>query len=270
MAAGGSLLTPKEYINGHLPNVSYDFDKGRFLTNEEVMGQQGSFMTLHLDTLLISLALGLLSLGLLALVARRATMGTPNRVQGFVEMLILFIKDTVESLFPNPPKIVAPLALTIFVWVFFMNFMDLIPVDIVPVLGGHAKIVPTTDVNLTFAMSLTVFAMVIYYNFKAKGTIGFAREVCVAPFGKWLFPVNIFMRVVEELAKPISLALRLFGNLFAAEMIFLLIALLPFYLQWLAGGPWAIYHILVVPLQAFIFAALTVVYLSLAHEDHSH
>ena len=269
MAASG-LLTPKEYINGHLPNLAYDFSRGRFLTNEEVMGQEGSFLTLHLDTLFISLALGLASLGFLAYVARGVTAGTPNRVQGFVEMLILFIKDTVDSLFPNPPKIVAPLALTIFVWAFFMNFMDLVPVDSVAIFGGHAKIVPTTDINLTFAMSLTVFAMVIYYNFKAKGALGFAREVCVAPFGPMLFPVNIFMRIVEEIAKPISLALRLFGNLFAAEMIFLLIALLPFYVQWLFGGPWAIYHILVVPLQAFIFAALTVVYLSLAHEDHSH
>ena len=269
MAAEG-LLTPKEYIIGHLGNLSYDFEKGRFLTNEEVMGQQGSFYTLHLDTLFISLGLGLLSLGFLAVIALRATDKTPGKTQGFIEMLLLFIQDTAHSLFPNPPKIVAPLALTIFVWVFFMNVMDLVPVDLVAVFGGHAKIVPTTDVNLTFAMSLTVFAMIIYYNFKAKGFGGFLREVCVAPFGAKLFPVNIFMRLVEEIAKPISLSLRLFGNLFAAEMIFLLIALLPFYLQWLAGGPWAIYHILVVPLQAFIFTALTIVYLSLAHEDHSH
>ena len=272
MAGDATNLTPKEYILGHLPNLSYDFGQGRFLTNEEVMGQQGTFYTLHIDTLAMSLALGLLSLGFLAWVAGKATDRTPGRLQSFVEMLLLFLEDTVKSLFPNPPKIVAPLAVTIFVWVFFMNLMDLVPVDIVAVFGGHFKIVPTTDVNLTFSMSLTVFAMVIYYNFKVKGAAGFAREVCVAPFGnKWyLWVPNIFMRVVEELAKPISLALRLFGNLFAAEMIFLLIALLPWYLQWLAGGPWAIYHILVVPLQAFIFTALTVVYISLAHEDHSH
>ena len=271
MAANTTNLTPKEYILGHLPNLAYDFKEGRFLTNEEVMGQQGSFYTLHIDTLLMSLALGLASLGFLAWVASKATTGTPGRLQGFIEMLLLFIQDTVKSLFPNPPKIVAPLALTIFVWAFFMNLMDLVPVDIVAVFGGHFKLVPTTDVNATFAMSLTVFAMVIYYNFKSKGPLGFFREVCVAPFGnKWfLWPANIFMRLVEELAKPVSLALRLFGNLFAAEMIFLLIALLPFYLQWLAGGPWAIYHILVVPLQAFIFTALTVVYINLAHEDHS-
>ncbi len=270
MASGGADLTPKEYILGHLPNLAYDFKQGRFLTNEEVMGQQGSFYTLHVDTLLISLALGILSLGFLALVARRAHAGVPTRTQGLVEMLLLFIDSTVKSLFPNAPRLVGPLALTIFVWVLFMNMMDLVPVDIVAVTGAHAKLVPTTDVNLTFAMSLTVFGMVVYYNFKAKGPRGLLREVCSAPFGIKLLPANVFLRIVEELAKPISLSLRLFGNLFAAEMIFLLIALLPAYLQWLAGGPWAIYHILVVPLQAFIFTALTVVYISLAHEDHSH
>ncbi|MBF2734625.1 MAG: F0F1 ATP synthase subunit A [Betaproteobacteria bacterium AqS2] len=268
MAAAGDNLTPQEYIIGHLGNLSYDFKEGRFLTNEEVMAQQGSFWTLHLDSLFISLALGLLSLGFLALIARGATSGTPGRLQGFIEMLLLFIKDTVESLFPHPPKLIAPLALTIFVWVFFMNFMDLIPVDIVAVMGGHAKIVPTTDINVTFGMAFTVFAMIVYFNIRSKGLGGFLHEVCVAPFGPKLFIVNIFMRIVEELAKPISLGLRLFGNLFAAEMIFLLIALLPFYLQWTAGGPWAIYHILVVPLQAFIFTALTVVYLSMASEKH--
>lgn len=268
MAASGTNLTPQEYIVGHLGNLSYDLSAGRFLTNDEVMAQQGSFYTLHLDSLLISLSLGLLSLGFLALVARGATSKTPGRLQSFVEMLLLFIKDTAESLFPHPPKLIAPLALTIFVWVFFMNFMDLVPVDIVAVMGGHAKIVPTTDINLTFGMSFTVFAMIIYFNIRSKGFGGFIHEFCVAPFGPKLFIVNIFMRIVEELAKPISLGLRLFGNLFAAEMIFLLIALLPFYVQWLAGGPWAIYHILVVPLQAFIFAALTVVYLSMANEKH--
>ena len=269
--AAGTNVSPQEYINGHLPNLAHDFDEGRFLTNEEVMSQQGSFFTLHIDTLITSLVLGLIGIGFLAIVAHRATTGVPGKTQGFVEMLVLFIDDTVKSLFPNPPKIVAPLALTIFVWAFFMNLMDLVPVDFVGVAtGAHWKIVPTTDINLTMGMSLTIFLMVIYYNLKVKGFGGFMKEVCVAPFGPKLAPVNIFMRIVEELAKPISLGLRLFGNLFAAEMIFLLIALLPFYVQWLAGAPWAIYHIIVVPLQAFIFAALSVVYLNLAHEDHSH
>lgn len=269
MAVKTSGLTPQEYINSHLPNLAYDFEQGRFLTNEEVMTQQGSFLTLHVDTFILSWALGILGLGLLAFIGRRATSGAPGRVQGFVEMLILFVDDTVKSLFPNPPPLVAPLALTIFVWVLFMNMMDLVPVDAVSVFGGHFKLVPTTDVNLTMGMALTVFLMILFYNIKVKGLGGFLREACVAPFGPMFAPANIFMRIVEEVAKPISLGLRLFGNLFAAEMIFLLIALLPAYLQFIVGGPWAIYHILVVPLQAYIFTALTVVYLSLAHEDHS-
>ena len=269
MAAGG-LLTPQEYILGHLANAAYDFKAGRFLTEKEVMGQTGSFFTLHLDTLFISLGLGLLSLGFLAWVGHRATDRVPGRLQGFVELLLLFIDDTAKSLFPNAPKIVSPLAITIFVWVFWMNTMDLVPVDMLAVTGVHARLVPTTDINLTFGMSLTIFLMVMYYNFKVKGFGGFIREICVAPFGIKALPANVFMRIVEELAKPLSLGLRLFGNLLAAEMIFLLVALLPFYLQWLAGGPWAIYHILVVPLQAFIFTALSVVYLSMAHEKHVH
>lgn len=269
--AAGTDVTPNEYINNHLTNLSYDFAAGRFLHNEEILGQQGSFWTLHVDSFFMALGLGLLGLGFLALVARRATSGTPGRLQGFVEMLLLFIDDTVKSLFPNPPRFIAPLALTIFVWALLMNTMDLVPVDLVGVTtGAHWKLLPTADINLTMGMALTVFAMVIYFNIRVKGMRGFLRECCVAPFGPWMAPVNVFMRIVEEVAKPISLGLRLFGNLFAAEMIFLLIALLPFYVQWIPGGPWAIYHIIVVPLQAFIFAALSTVYLSLAHEDHSH
>lgn len=270
MAATDGLLSPREYIQGHLANAAYDFKLGRMLTEEEFRTQQGSFFTLHLDTLVISFALGILSLGFLAWVTRRATDRTPGRLQGFIEMLLLFIDDTAKSLFPNAPKLVSPLAITIFVWVFWMNTMDLVPVDALAVTGLHAKLVPTTDINLTFGMSLTIFLMVIYYNFKVKGFGGFFREVCVALFGIMAMPANIFMRLVEEIAKPISLGLRLFGNLLAAEMIFLLIALLPPYVQWLAGGPWAIYHILVVPLQAFIFTALSVVYLGMAHETHAH
>ncbi len=271
MAASLTGVSPKEYIRGHLPNLAYDFDAGRWLTNEEVMQRQGSFWTLHVDTLLFSVALALLSLGFLALLARSATAGTPGRMQGFVEMLLLFIDDLIKNLFPDPPRIVPPLALTIFVWVFFMNLMDLVPVDALNVASQgaiHAKLVPTTDINLTLGMSISVFALIVYYNFKVKGFGGLMHEMLTAPFGPKMMPANVLLRLVEELAKPITLGLRLFGNLFAAEMIFLLIALLPAWIQWVFGGPWAIYHILVVPLQAFIFTALTVVYLALAHEKH--
>lgn len=269
--AGGTNLTAKEYVLGHLPNLSYDFADSRFLTNEEAMSQQGSFWTLHIDTFGTALLLGLLSLGFLAIMARKATSGNPTRTQGFVEMLILFIDDTVKSLFPNPPPLIAPLALTIFVWAFVMNLMDLVPLDLLAVTTqGHWKLVPTTDINQTVGMSITIFFMVIYFNIKVKGMGGFIKEVCVAPFGVMMLPANVFLRIVEELSKPISLGLRLYGNLFAAELIFAMIALLPFYLQWIPGAPWAIYHIIVVPLQAFIFAALSVVYLNLAHESHAH
>ncbi|MCY4324992.1 MAG: F0F1 ATP synthase subunit A [Betaproteobacteria bacterium] len=269
----GSLhdVSPEGYIRGHLPNLSYDFSAGRWLTNEEVLNLQGSFLTLHVDTLIFSVSLGLLSIGFLAFIAARATDRTPGRLQGFIEMVLMFVADLVKNIFPDPPKIVPPLALTIFVWVFFMNLMDLVPVDTLNVASQgaiHAKMVPTTDINLTFGMSITVFLMIIYYNIKVKGIGGLTHEMLTVPFGAKMLPANLFLRLVEELAKPITLGLRLFGNLFAAEMIFLLVALLPAWIQWVFGGPWAIYHILVVPLQAFIFTALTVVYLSLAHEKH--
>lgn len=271
--ASGELLTPEKYIKGHLYNLSYDFEKGRMLEYdyENDLLEQGSFWTLHLDTTITALVLGLLGIGFFAWMANKATSGVPSKTQGAVEMILLFIDDTVKSLFPNPPKPIAPLAFTIFIWVFWMNTMDLVPVDFVGVTTqAHWKIVPTTDINLTMGMALTIFFLVIFANFKAKGAGGFFKEVCVAPFGPKMLPANIFLRIVEELSKPISLGLRLFGNLFAAEMIFLLIALLPAWIQWVAGAPWAIYHIIVVPLQAFIFAALSTVYLNLAYEKHSH
>ena len=257
--------TASEYISSHLSNY----------------GVGHGIAALHLDTLLISWALGGLLIWLLSRGTRRAVVANPSRAQIFCEMLFSFFDRQVRDLFPNAPPIVGPLALTIFGWVFLMNCMDLVPVDLVAA-GGylatgstpHLKLVPTTDLSLTAAMAISVFAMTIYYNLKTKGVGGFAHEVAVAPFGKWMAPVNILLRCVEEVAKPLSLSMRLFGNLFAAEMIFLLIAAISyagsaaFLGQWIFGGPWAIYHILVVPLQAYIFAILTVVYLAMAHEKH--
>ncbi|MBC7946073.1 MAG: F0F1 ATP synthase subunit A, partial [Burkholderiales bacterium] len=165
-----------------------------------------------------------------------------------------------------------PLAITIFIWVFVMNAVDLIPVDFIPrfleLFGVHYfKAVPTTDPNATFAMSLSVFALIIYFNLKCKGLVGFTREVLTVPFGPWLAPVNLVLRVIEELAKPISLALRLFGNMFAGEMLFILIALLGVG-QAVLALPWAIFHILIITLQAFVFMMLTIVYMSMASESH--
>ena len=254
-----------EYISSHLAN----FSVGQGVT------------ALHVDTLVISIALGALMLWLLSRGTRNAVVRNPSRAQVACEMLFEFFDRQIRDLFPAAPPIVAPLAITIFLWVFLMNCMDLVPVDLVAASGylatgsvPHFKLVPTTDLSMTAALALSVFGLTIYYNFKVKGAKGVAHEVFTAPFGAKMAPVNFFLRLVEELAKPLSLAMRLFGNLLAAEMIFLLIAALSyagsfaFLGQWIFGGPWAIYHILVVPLQAYIFAILTVVYLSMAHETH--
>lgn len=257
--------TTSDYIGGHLSNYSI---------GEQVEGPVT--WALHLDTLVMSWAMALLGVFLLWRVTAVAAIKAPSKGQVFCEMLFGFFDKQVRELFPHAPPIVGPLALTIFIWVVLMNCLDLVPVDLVATSGylltdsvPHFKLLPTADLSLTAALALSVFAMILFYNLKVKGLGGFLREVATVPFGPLLMPVNVLLRVVEEIAKPLSLAMRLFGNLFAAEMIFLLIAgLLPFWAQWTLGGPWAIYHILVVPLQAYIFAVLTVVYLSMAHDTH--
>ncbi len=245
-----------EYIIHHLTNLT--------------AGE--GFWTFHLDTLFFSFTLGALALCMFRIAAKNATSGVPGKLQNFVELLVDFVDTQVKDSFHGRSELIAPLALTIFVWVFLMNFMDLIPVDLLPLVAGwggvhNLRVVPTTDLNLTFAMSITVFLLMIFYSIKIKGAVGFAKELLFHPFGKWMLPVNLLLKVVEEFAKPISLALRLFGNLYAGELIFILIALLPWWAQFTLGLPWAIFHILVITLQAFIFMMLTIVYLSMAHED---
>jgi len=254
MSAQGQ--TSSEYIVHHLTNL-----------------KAGSgFWTFHLDTLIVSGLLGLLVFGLMWRVARRASAGVPGPLQNFFEIAVNMIDAQVKDTFHGKSELITPLAITIFIWVFIMNAMDLIPVDFLPALlklfGVHYfKSVPTTDPNATFAMSLTVFCLMLFYNFKIKGFGGFTREVLTVPFGKWLFPVNIMFRIIEDLAKPISLALRLFGNMYAGEMVFILIALLGL-AQPLLAIPWAIFHILIITLQAFVFMMLTIVYMAMAHESH--
>ncbi len=240
------------------------------LTNN---AQGSGFWTVHVDTLAVSVVIGGLAFGLMFLVARSATADVPGGFQNFIEMVVELVEESVKGIFHGHNPLVAPLALTIFVWVFLMNAMDLLPIDLLPKLleskGVHYfKSVPTTDPNLTFAMSLSVFGLMLYYSFKVKGAQGFAHEVMSAPFGPKLAPVNVLFRIIEDLAKPLSLALRLFGNMYAGEMVFILIALLPYPVQWLLGAPWAIFHILIITLQAYIFMMLTIVYLSMAHESH--
>ena len=257
MSAEGQTTT--EYIQHHLTNLH--------------VGE--GFWTFHIDTMIVSALLGLLVFGTMWMATRKATAGVPSGMQNFVEMVVTMVDAQVKDTFHGKNELIAPLALTIFVWIFAMNAMDVIPVDLLPWLAGmvgipHLKVVATTDLNHTFAMSLTVFFLIYFYSFKVKGFKGFTKEILFSPFGKFplLIPVNILFRIVEDIAKPISLALRLFGNMYAGEMVFILVALLPWYLQWTLGAPWAIFHLLIITLQAFVFMMLTIVYLSMAHESH--
>jgi F-type H+-transporting ATPase subunit a len=265
MSAEGGLTTTG-YIQHHLTNLAVCSDAAK------IDGHCTGFWTFHADTLIISGLLGLLVFGLMAKVASKATSGVPGGLQNFVEMVVGLVDQQVRDTFHGRSALVTPLAITIFVWVFVMNAMDLIPVDFLPLIAGavginYLKAVPTTDPNLTFAMSITVFFIMLWMNLKVKGIGGFAHEVFGAPFGMKLAPINFIFRVVEDIAKPISLALRLFGNMYAGEMVFILIALLGLY-QLPLALPWALFHILIITLQAFVFMMLTIVYMSMASESH--
>jgi F-type H+-transporting ATPase subunit a len=237
------------------------------------------FNAIHVDSMLWSIGLGIVFCYLFRRVAKTAESGVPTGMVNAFEMIVEFVDNTVRDTFHGRNPLVAPLALTIFVWVFLMNLMDLVPVDLVPWLLMQAgveyqKIVPSTDPNITMGMALGVFILMLFYSVKVKG-FGFVRELTMNPFNHWLFiPVNLFMEVVGLLAKPFSLGLRLFGNMYAGEMIFILIAaLFSAGIAWMLPAGllqigWAIFHILVITLQAFIFMVLTIVYLSMAHEDH--
>ncbi|MBE95914.1 F0F1 ATP synthase subunit A [Marinobacter sp.] len=282
-----------EYIQHHLQNLTYGkLPAGYERADGSVMSEAGwtmahnareasdmGFWAVHVDSLGWAVALGALFLILFRVAAKRATSGQPSGLQNFVEILIEFVDTSVKETFHGRNKVIAPLSLTIFCWVFLMNLMDLVPVDFLPQLFHmmgleYMKVVPTTDVNVTLGMSLSVFFLIIYYSIKVKGVGGFVGELTLHPFSSdnfflkvLLVPVNLLLEGVSLLAKPISLALRLFGNLYAGELIFILIALLPFWAQWALSVPWAIFHILIITLQAFIFMMLTIVYLSMAHED---
>ncbi|HTH44404.1 MAG TPA: F0F1 ATP synthase subunit A [Oxalicibacterium sp.] len=234
---------------------------------------------INLDTFWVSLVLGFIFIGIFSYVARKATAGVPGRLQNFVEMILEMVQELVKGAFHAKSNIIGPLSLTIFVWVWLMNAMDFLPVDLLPMLAGkmgvhYLRVVPTADVNLTFALSISVMFLIIGFSIKAKGLGGWGKELFTAPFHAHgvaaiiLAPINFIFQMIELLAKPISLALRLFGNMYAGELIFILIALLPWGVQWLLGGPWVIFHILIVTLQAFVFMVLTIVYLSLAVEKH--
>lgn len=268
--------TPAEYIQHHLQNLVFGAhpEKGWIIAHTPEEVKQMGFMSINLDTMGWSLCMGVFFLALFRMVARSASNGVPGRLQNMVEMCVEFVEGMVRDTFHGRNPVIAPLAMTIFVWVFLMNSLDWIPVDFIPgiahLLGvPYFKIVPTADPNGTFGLSIGVFILIIYYSIKVKGVGGFTKELSLTPFNHWsLIPFNLFLEILGLLTKPMTLALRLFGNMYAGEVVFVLIALLPFWAQWTLNVPWAIFHLLVIPLQAFIFMVLTVVYLSSAHEEH--
>lgn len=272
-----------EYIGHHLTHLNSTGHKQASVVDWSVI---------NFDTLFYSVTLGLIGIAIMALAARKATSGTPGRFQGAVEMLVEFAGGQAKAIVHSEEsrKFVAPLALTVFVWVLLMNAMDFLPLDLLPVIwqtatGDHhayMRVVPTADLNATLGMSLGVLVLCIYYNIKIKGFGGWTHELFTAPFGNHplLYPVNFAMQMVEFAAKTISHGMRLFGNMYAGELIFMLIALMG--AAWsgtatgaalwvghvLAGSGWAIFHIMIVVLQAFIFMMLTLVYIGQAHEGH--
>jgi F-type H+-transporting ATPase subunit a len=279
--ASSESITSGEYIKHHLTNLTFGNhpEQGWTIAHSSEEAAEMGFWAIHVDTMFFSILLGCAFLYLFHRVAKNASADVPGRMQNFVESVVEFVRDNVSGTSCESNPMVAPLALTIFIWVFLMNLMDLVPVDLLPWLAGLAgvhylKVVPTTDPNATFGLSLMVFLLIIYYSIKIKGMSGFVGELTLQPFGKWGLPANLVLESINLLAKPLSLSLRLFGNLYAGEMIFILIALMYSggLIMGAAGGllqlVWAIFHILIITLQAFIFMVLTVVYLSMAHEDH--
>ena len=290
-----SELTTESYISHHLTNLKCGkTDVGWTCDPYAEMG----FWSFHVDSLLWSVILGFVFL----FVFKKATPKkgsenvAPKGLQNFAERCIEFVEDNVQSMVGSIKNtLVAPLALTVFVWILLMNLMDLVPVDFIPVLAGHIaaavtdvswikepddlyfKVVPTTDPNITLGMAFAVFILTIYYSITVKGIKAFVAELTLHPFGKYLIPVNFVLEMINFIAKPISLGLRLFGNLYAGEMIFILIALMLFFSSIWVGMlgfalhlVWALFHVLIVALQAFIFMALTIAYLAMAHETEEH
>lgn len=277
MASG--TQTSAEYIQHHLTNLTYgQLPDGTWgLAHSAQEAKDMGFWAINVDSMAWAIGLGVLFCWSFGRVARNATAGVPGGMQNFVEMIVEFIEDITSNIFAYRNSMIAPMAFTIFVWVFLMNLMDLIPVDWIPLLAGASgihfmKIVPTTDPNVTLGMALAVFVLILYFSVRQKGLGGFLGELAFHPFPKVLAPANLFLEGVTLLAKPISLGLRLFGNMYAGEMIFVLIAIMfssgvvtfigGSVLQW----GWALFHVLIITLQAFIFSVLTVVYMAQAYD----
>lgn len=277
---GHGPQTSGEYISHHLQNLQVcKAETGEWVWNHCA----GNPMAINVDSMFWSVLLGLVFVWMFRSVAKTSSAGKPGKMQAFVEIVVDFVDSSVKDTFHGKSRLIAPLALTIFMWVFFMNLMDLIPVDWIPVVAGAAgipymKVVPTTDVNVTFGMSIAVFFLIIFYTVKNKGVLGFIGELTLHPIAPptkglgliaapFIIAFNFILESVALLAKPVSLSLRLFGNMFAGELIFILIAVVGLW-QLPLHFIWAAFHVLIVTLQAFIFMMLTIVYLSLASESH--
>lgn len=284
----GDAQTAGEYIKHHLQNLTWGQlpDGSWGFAHSAAEAKAMGFWAIHVDTMFWSIFLGALFLWLFRKAAKNATAGVPDGMQNFIEMIIEFVDSSVKGAFNGRNAMVAPMALTIFVWVFLINFMDLIPVDWLPQVAAmigssffgmdphhvYFKVVPSTDPNATFGMALSVFMLMLYFSLKIKGPGGFFAELAFHPFPKWAFPINLVLELVALFAKPLSLSLRLYGNMFAGEMIFILIALMygGGWVLGIFGGflqlGWAIFHILIITLQAYIFMTLTIVYMDLAYQ----
>ena len=250
--------TTGDYVKNHLKHLQLNL---RNFTLEE----SSNFFVLNLDTLIISILVGIFIVGLLYIISRRFSIDRPGRLQVVVEMMVDAVDGLVSNIMQRSDAAITVVAMTVFLWVFLLNVFDLLPIDLMPrLLMVDVRIVATNDPNLTFALSLSVFLLGIYHNFKSKGVVQFVRELFLQPFGIWFAPFNFIFRLIEEGVKPLSLSLRLFGNMFAGELIFILIATMPWWLQWMAGGPWAVFHVLIIGIQAFVFMMLTIIYLNMA------
>lgn len=258
--------SPGEYIDHHLGHW--------------VIGDADSFWSFHMDTVLFSMLLGAVFFFIFYAAARKATSGTPGGLQNFIETMVDFVDGNVKGSYHGNNPLIGPIALTIFVWVLLMNIVKLLPYDLLPYLASfigidYLRINPTSDINGTLGVALGVFVMIFFFGIRTKGVGGFSLEFLTAPFAAnalWmkilLAPINLFFKTIEEIVKPFSLAMRLFGNMYAGSLIFTLIAISPWYLQWALGLGWSLFKLLVIFLQAFVFMALTIVYLSMAEEDH--
>ena len=275
----GKIETSEQYVQHHLLNLTWgrNPDGSWGLAADADQAREMGFWAIHLDTMFFSLVLGAGFLWFFRRIAVKASADTPSGMQNLIETAVEFIEGQSKEIFQHKNPLVAPLALTLIVWILLMNLMDLVPVDLPGLVAYHLfglealKAVPTADPNATLGMALGVFILMLYYGIRVKGAKGFTAELTLHPFNHpLLMPVNLLLEGVSLLAKPLSLGMRLFGNLFAGEVIFVLIGLIPFYVQFVLWLPWAAYHLLVVPLQAYIFTVLTIVYLNMAHEQEDH